>query len=423
MRILTINSGSSSIKFAEYDMAANEHLLLSGSIERIGLPASRFQARDASGAVLVDEQRDLPDAPTAIDALLDWLEDGDRTVQPNAVGHRIVHGGQRHTRPERITPELLAALRALVPLAPEHLPGELEAIAAITRAYPSVPQVACFDTAFHRSRPLVGQIYALPRRFEEDGVLRYGFHGLSYEYIMQELAREAGAEGAAGRVIAAHLGNGSSMAAVRHGRSIDATMGFTPLGGMVMGTRPGDLDPGMLLYLLETQRLSAAELRTILSAQSGLLGVSGISSDMRDLLAREHDDPRAALAIELYCYTAQKHLGALTAVLSGVETLVFTAGIGEHAAPVRARICSGLEFLGIRLDPARNARHAPIISDVGSAVTVRVIPTNEELMIARHTATALQGARGQQGTRRSQHSHSTPQPPAHSQVDDKGSIR
>jgi len=423
MRILTINSGSSSIKFAVYDMAAGEHLLLSGSLERIGLPASRFQATDVSGAVLVDEQRDLSDAATALGVLLDWLEDGGRTAQPDAVGHRIVHGGRRHTRPERITPELLAALLALVPLAPEHLPGELEAIAAITRAYPSVPQVACFDTAFHRSRPLVGQIYALPRRFEEDGVLRYGFHGLSYEYIMQELVREAGAEVAVGRVIVAHLGNGSSMAAVRHGQSIDATMGFTPLGGMVMSTRPGDLDPGVLLYLLEAQQLSATELRTVLSAQSGLLGVSGISSDMRDLLAREHDDPRAALAIELYCYTAQKYLGALTAVLSGVETLVFTAGIGEHAAPVRARICSGLEFLGIRLDPARNARHAPIISEVGSSVTVRVIPTNEELMIARHTATALGGARGQQGTQRSQHSDSTPQPPAHSHTDDKGMIR
>ncbi len=418
MRILTINSGSSSIKFAVYDIAAGEHLLLSGSLERIGLPASRFQATDAGGLVLVDEQRDLPDAATALGALLDWLERGGRPARPDAVGHRIVHGGRRHTQPERITLELLAALRALVPLAPEHLPGELEAIAAVTRSYPNVPQVACFDTAFHRSRPLVGQVYALPRRFEEDGVLRYGFHGLSYEYIMRELAREAGATVAAGRVIVAHLGNGSSMAAVRNGQSIDATMGFTPLGGLVMSTRPGDLDPGVLLYLLEEMRLSAAELRTVLSAESGLLGVSGISSDMRDLLAREHDDPRAALAVELYCYTAQKYLGALTAVLSGVETLVFTAGIGEHAAPVRAHICSGLEFLGIRLDPARNALHAPIISEAGGAVTVRVVPTNEELMIARHTASVL---RGTQGSQRSQ--PPTPQPPPHPQADDKGSIR
>jgi acetate kinase len=400
MRILTINSGSSSLKFAVYDIAAGEHLLLSGNIDRIGLPASRFQAKDAGGAALLDEQRDLPDAATAIRALLDWLGGASREAVPDAVGHRIVHGGRRHTQPERITPELLAELRALVPLAPEHLPSELEAIAAVGRAYPGVPQVACFDTAFHRGRPLVGQIYALPRRFEEDGVLRYGFHGLSCEYIMQELAREAGAVVAAGRVIIAHLGNGSSMAAVRQGQSIDATMGFTPLGGMVMSTRPGDLDPGVLLYLLEAQRLSPSELRTLLGAQSGLLGVSGISSDMRDLLARERDDPRAALAVALYCYTAQKHLGALAAVLGGVETLVFTAGIGEHSAPVRARICSGLEFLGIRLDPNRNARHAPIISDADSAVTVQVIPTNEELMIARHTVATLGGAPGTSGTRK-----------------------
>jgi acetate kinase len=300
-----------------------------------------------------------------------------------------VHGGARHTQPERITPGLLAALRALIPLASEHLPAELEAIAAISLAYPDAPQVACFDTAFHRSRPLVGQIYALPARFAEEGVLRYGFHGLSCEYILHELARAAGSEVAAGRVIVAHLGNGSSLAAALQGRSIDATMGFTPLGGLVMSTRPGDLDPGVLLYLIEEKRLSPAELRTLMSEQAGLLGVSGTSSDMRDLLARERHDPRAALAIELYCYTAKKYLGALVAVLGGIETLVFTAGIGEHAAPVRERICAGLEFLGIQLDPARNATNAPIISVDGAAVTVRVMPTNEELMIARHTAAVL----------------------------------
>jgi acetate kinase len=306
-----------------------------------------------------------------------------------AVGHRVVHGGPHHTHPELITPRLLAELRELIPLAPEHLPGELATIAAVGNAYPGVPQVACFDTAFHRNRPQVAQIYGLPWRYTEQGVLRYGFHGLSYEYIVRQLAREAGSGVAGGRLIVAHLGNGSSMAAIRGGRSIDATMGFTPLSGLVMSTRPGDLDPGLLLYLLDAQHLTSAQLRTLFSEQSGLLGVSGISPDMRDLLARAGDEPRAKLAVELYCYTARKAIGALSAVLEGIDTLVFTAGIGERAAPIRERICAGLEFLGIRLDSARNAANAPIISAEGAAVSVRVMPTNEELMIAKHTASVL----------------------------------
>lgn len=400
MAILTLNGGSSSIKIALYDVVSdvleNEaglRLVLSGSLERIGLPAGHFRAVAASGAVLIDEPRALTDHADALGVLLRWLATAHSLPAVHAVGHRIVHGGPDHTRPELITPDLIATLHTLIPLAPEHLPGELEAIAAVAAAYPNVPQVGCFDTAFHRDRPLVAQIYGLPWRYKEEGVLRYGFHGLSFEYILQELARDGGVDGARGRVIVAHLGNGSSMAAVREGRSMDATMGFTPLGGLVMSTRPGDLDPGLLLYLLDEKHMTAAQLRSLFAAQSGLLGVSGVSSDMRDLLARERDNPRTALAVELYCYTARKALGAMAAVLGGIDTLIFTAGIGEHAAPIRARICAGLGFLGIQLDAERNAAHAAIISVDGAPVTVRVMPTNEELMIARHTAGVLRETR------------------------------
>ncbi len=311
MVILTLNSGSSSIKFSLYDMAHDGagRLELSGSLQRIGLPDGRFTASAAAGASLIDETRALPDTAAALDTLLRWLAANCSLPRAQAVGHRIVHGGPCHTRPELITPRLLAALRELIPLAPEHLPGELAVIAAIGKAYPGVPQVACFDTAFHQDRPQVAQIYGLPWHYAEEGVVRYGFHGLSYESIMRQLAREAGPEVANGRVVVAHLGNGSSMAAIHGGRGMDATMGFTPLSGLVMSTRPGDLDPGLLLYLLDEKRLTPAQLRTLFSEQSGLLGVSGISPDMRDLLARERDDPRAALAVNLYCYSRAKPLG------------------------------------------------------------------------------------------------------------------
>jgi acetate kinase len=272
----------------------------------------------------------------------------------------------------------------LAAIVPDHLPQAIAAIRAVQRAYPLLPQVACFDTAFHRRMPRVAQIFALPRRFADDGVLRYGFHGLSYESIMQQL-RALDGVAANGRVVIAHLGNGASMAAVRGGRGIDTTMGLTPTGGLVMGTRSGDLDPGVLLSLLQRERMVPTALNALVNRQAGLLGVSGISADMRDLLARQATDPAAAEAIELFCYQARKFLGALAAALGGLDTLVFTAGIGEHAAPIRERICAGLEFLGIRLDPERNRAHAPIISAEGSLVTVRVMTTDEDRMIARHT--------------------------------------
>jgi len=280
--------------------------------------------------------------------------------------------------------EVVADLRALVPIDPNHLPQAIAAIEAVVRAYPAVPQVVCFDTAFHSRMPRVARLYALPRDLAEGGVVRYGFHGLSYEYVVGELRRlDRGAYD--GRVVVAHLGNGASMAAVRGGVGVDTTMGFTSTGGLVMGTRSGDLDPGVPLFLLEERGMSPTEVSDLVNKQAGLLGVSGTSADMRDLLEREAYDGRAAEAVALFCYQAKKFLGALAAALGGLDALVFTGGIGEHAAPVRERVCEGLGFIGIRLDPDRNAAHAPVISSDDAAVTVRVVPTDEDLMVARHT--------------------------------------
>jgi acetate kinase len=299
-----------------------------------------------------------------------------------------VHGGTEYFEPRLVTPELIAALRELVPLAPEHLPHEIKAIEAAQRAYPTLRQIACFDTAFHRHMPRVAQTYALPRYFRDQGLLRYGFHGLSYEYILDEL-RKVAPETADDRLIIAHLGNGASMAAVRQARSVDTTMGFTPAGGLVMGTRPGDLDPGVIAHLLGKTGLNLAGFNDLVNHQAGLLGISGITSDMKELLGKETTDPHAAEAVELFCYQAKKFLAALTAVLGGLDSLIFTAGIGEDAASIRWRICRDLDYLGIRVDRARNDQNEPVISSAGSPVTVRVMKTNEELMIARHAAKLL----------------------------------
>jgi len=287
--------------------------------------------------------------------------------------------------------EALAALRRLIPLAPNHLPAELDAIASLVRRYPQTPQVACFDTAFHRTLPLEAQLFGLPRQYYDQGVQRYGFHGLSYEYVLQELARVAGAATAQGRLIFAHLGNGASMAAIRGGQSIDTTMGLTPIGGLVMGSRAGDLDPGVTLYLLHEQGLSPQELESSVAKEGGLLGVSARSSDMRELLTAETTDERAAQAIALFCHSARKSIGALAATLGGLDTLVFTGGIGENAAEIRRRICVGLDFIGVTVYEMRNTAHAPIISPDDARVAVRVIKTNEDAMIARHTNDLLWG--------------------------------
>src|SRR5215217_6936209 len=334
--LLTINTGSSSLKAALYrlreDTAESPELRVEAS--RIGSRGGGMRLADDRGEILDERRDDLA-----------------------AVGHRIVHGGDRHREPQRVTPEVVADLRALVPIDPNHLPHAIAAIEAVGRAYPAVPQVVCFDTAFHSRMPRVARLYALPRQLAQEGIVRYGFHGLSYEYVMEEL-RRLEPEAFDACVVVAHLGNGASMAAVRGGVGVDTTMGFTPTGGLVMGTRSGDLDPGVPLFLLEERGMSPTEVSDLLNKQAGLLGVSGTSADMRDLLEREPEDGRAAEAVALFCYQAKKFLGALAAALGGLDALVFTGGIGEHSAPVRERICEGLGFLGIRLDADRNAAHA-----------------------------------------------------------------
>jgi acetate kinase len=389
MRILTMNSGSSSVKVDLYEMSEAEQLVLSGSMGRIGLHGGAFQMSEASGKGLIDEHTDLPNHEAALKQLFAWLETHESGHSLDAVGHRVVHGGPNYNQPHRITPALIADLKGLVHLAPDHLPHEIKAIRATSHAYPDLTQVACFDTAFHRHMPKLAQMYALPRHYWHEGLVRYGFHGLSYEYILQELRKEAGEEAADGRVIIAHLGNGASMTAVQHGKSRDTTMGFTPAGGLVMSTRSGDLDPGVLIYLLEEKNLRPAGLNDLVNQQAGLLGVSGISSDMEDLLDKEEREPHAREAIDLFCYQASKHLGALAAVLGGLDTLIFTAGIGENSPAVRQRICQNVSFLGIHLNAGRNAANAAIISRDDSPVAVRVMRTNEDLMIARHTYTLI----------------------------------
>jgi acetate kinase len=398
-QVLALNSGSSSLKFAIYAVSAGagERLTASGELTRIGGADGQLVIHDIVGGPSVERRVALPTHAAALHLLLETLGAHTAAWPYGAVGHRVVHGGADLVAPRRIDPDVISALHALIPLAPEHMPQAISIIEAVAAAHPNLPQVACFDTAFHRTAPEVAQIYALPRALTDGGRLRrYGFHGLSYEAIRAALEREGGA-GASGRIVIAHLGNGASMCALRDGRSIDTTMGFTPSGGLVMGTRTGDLDPGALLYLMERNQLMPAQARAVVSHESGMLAVSAGartgSSDVRELLAREVDDPAAALALALFCYQAKRHLGALVAVLGGLDALVFTGGIGEHASSIRARICEGLGFLGIQLDAARNAASAPLISSNASAVVVRVMATEEERMIARHTAALLGGDR------------------------------
>jgi acetate kinase len=384
-RILTINSGSSSLKYSLYHVGQAETRLLSGETERIGLRGGRFRVQDAAGQTLIEQHAEFPDHEAALKLLLDWLQSRFPDQALDAVGHRVVHGGTKYSQPHWVTPEVLAALDQIIRLAPEHLPHELKAIRAVERHYPGLRQVACFDTAFHRRMPEVAQRLPMPRSLFDEGVLRYGFHGLSYEYIVGKLREVAGPEAADGRVIVAHLGNGASMAAVRGGLGVDTTMGFTPAGGLIMGTRSGDLDPGALLYLLQEKGRTPATVDYLVNQRSGLIGISGSTSDMRELLGREATDAHAAQAVEMFCYQAKKFLAAMAAVLGGLDTMVFTAGVGANAPAVRRRICQGLEFMGISLDSSLNEAGAAVISGPSSPVTVRVMQTDEELMIARHT--------------------------------------
>ncbi len=382
--ILTINAGSSSIRFAVYEAKRPPRKLLDGKMERIGFSDANLTVNDRGRESPIRLDAVAGDHRSAVGFLMDWLEGQSLFGTVKAVGHRIVHG-MLHTQPERVTAELLAELKRITPYDPEHLPREIELIEALGQRYPQLPQVACFDTAFHRSMPRIATVLPIPRRYEAKGVQRYGFHGLSYTYLIEELVRLGDPAATRGRVILAHLGNGASMAAVRDGKSIDTSMGFTPAAGLVMSTRSGDLDPGLVCYLARTEGIDAARFQTMVNHESGLLGVSESSSDVRDLLALERNDVRAAEALALFCYEAKKWIGSFAAALGGLDSLVFAGGIGENAAPVRERICQGLQFLGIELDEARNSGNAAVISADAAPVAVRVIRTDEESVIANST--------------------------------------
>ena len=392
--LLTLNAGSSSVKFALFDRVDPVPSIprVSGQIEGIGA-RPRFKAKDAGGAVLDDLDVTLPAEGAhraALALLVERLKGYDPGIRLAAVGHRVVHGGTRYAQPVRVDERVLQALAAFVPLAPLHQPHNLAGIEAMAAALPGIPQVACFDTAFHRTQPTLAQLFALPRRITAEGVRRYGFHGLSYEYIADVLPRHLG-ERAEGKVLVAHLGNGASLCAMEHRRSRATSMGFTAVDGLMMGTRTGSLDPGVMLYLMDRHHMDARALERMLYKESGLLGVSGISQDMRELLASGEREAREA--VDLFCYRLVRESGALVAALGGLDALVFTGGIGANAAPVRERACNALAWLGIELDPAANAAGATLITRPGSRVAALALPTNEEWMIARHTAGSIDSVR------------------------------
>ncbi len=412
--VLVFNLGSSSLKFSMFLMGCGsgdrEKLLVSGAAERIGLEGGRLWVRvrgapkkekdreergpGDDGQLEEDKEAHFPGHEEAVRAIFDALDrlGGEKKYgvpkKPLAVGHRVVHGGPEHAAPALVDPRLISELKEKVPFAPLHLPNEIRCMEAVARHYPELPQAACFDTAFHAGMPEVARRFPLPASFHEAGILRYGFHGSSYEYVVCALGPEA-----KGRVIIAHLGNGASMAAVRDGRSVDTTMGFTPAGGFMMGTRSGDLDPGVLLYLMSRKGFgfSVGMLDDLVNHRAGLFGVSGVSPDMKTLLEKRGQIQAAALAVDMFCYQIRKSIGAFAAALGGVDTLVFTGGIGEKAAPVRWQACLGLEHIGISLDAARNDRNEAVISAPDSKCRVRVMETNEDLVIARHTMRLIAG--------------------------------
>jgi acetate kinase len=380
--ILTVNGGSSSIKFALFEAVNPLRRILEGEIERIGLPEATWRVKGVNQADNFSRPMKAPDHAAAVGVLMDWIEKRGGRDALTAVGHRVVHGGPKYSQPERITSKMVEELHQFSAFDPDHLPEEIQLIETFHRRFPDLPQVACFDTAFHHDLPRVAQLLPIPRRYDVQGVRRYGFHGLSYSFLMRELARLAGTEAAQGRVILAHLGNGASLAAVHCGKSVDTSMSFTPTAGVPMSTRTGDLDPGLVWYLACTEHLDAKGFSEMVNSQSGLLGVSETNSDMRDLLEREAHNVRAAEAIALFCYQVKKWIGAFAAALGGLDTLVFAAGIGENAPTIRVRICGGLGFLGIELDEKRNAANESMISAETSRVPVPVIRTDEECMIA-----------------------------------------
>ena len=387
--ILTINAGSSSIKFALFplDHPISPEAEVSGQIDGIGAETTRMVAKNRAGERIADQTLEggKVSHAQAFDALLKWFTASHANWQIVAVGHRVVHGGERYSQPTVIDDTVLGHLQSFIPLAPLHEPHNVAGIIALQALLPSVPQIACFDTAFHRSQPEVAQTFGLPRNITAEGIKRYGFHGLSYEFIARALPQHS--HRAAGRVVVAHLGNGASMAAMVNRKCVATTLGFSTIDGLMMGTRCGNLDPGVVLHLMETKGLSVKDMTRMLYKESGLLGVSGLSQDMRTLLAS--DKPEAQQAVDLFCYRIVRELGSLVAAAGGIDALVFTGGIGEHAAEVRRRVCLQSEWLGIRLNPEANARHDIVISAGNSSVDVLVIPTNEEWMMAHHAQTLL----------------------------------
>jgi acetate kinase len=378
--ILSLNSGSSSLKFAFYRLDGRaQELLARGAAERIGFDDGQLHLKDSSGKMLINEEQNFDDHQHAVRSVIETLQ---RTGigRPDAVGHRVVHGGSDLIEPALVKQNILRRLKELIPFAPLHLPTEIQVIEAVEHHFGDVPQVACFDTAFHRTMPETSKRLPIPEDVSHQGVIRYGFHGLSCEYIVSELKPSAQA-----RTVIAHLGNGCSLTAVKGSCSVDTTMGFTPAGGVMMGTRTGDLDPGVCLFLLRQKGYDASKLDDLVNNRSGLLGVSSISSDMKTLLDNRAGNPKAALAVELFCFQVRKAIGSLAAVLGGLDTLVFTGGIGERAAVVRSTICEGLDFFGVSLDPEKNEANADIISSDAPSCLVRVMQTKEELIIARHT--------------------------------------
>jgi acetate kinase len=381
--ILTINAGSSSIKFAVFHGQDALRRGAQGVIDRIGSTDAVLVQHDPASGRTASTRVSATDHDEAAGLLLEHLHSRLSAGSLLAIGHRVVHGGPLYFEAQRVTAELLQALRGLIPLDPQHLPQEIALIEAFRRRMPELPEVVCFDTAFHHALPRVAQLLPLPRRYAEQGLRRYGFHGLSYAYVLMELARIARTDKARGRTILAHLGNGASLAAVDDGDPVDTSMGFTPAGGVMMGTRTGDIDPGLVSWFADTERMDAERFSHLFNFESGLIGVSETSSDMRDLLALQGEDVRAAEAVALFCYQVRKCIGAFAAALGGLDTLVFTGGIGENAPEVRARICDGLGFLGVELAEDRNRSNGPVISNDASRVTVRIVRTDEESMIAK----------------------------------------
>ena len=388
--ILVLNGGSSSIKFALFAVNATLRLKIKGQIERIGTPDAVLVTQAGEHEAQVTNAVAALDYASAINIMIGWIDEKQMDGTLIAVGHRIVHGGAHFHEPQRLTQAMMTQLQQLAPLDQQHMPGEIALVDAFRQRFSKLPQIACFDTAFHHHLPRVAQLLAIPRRYAAKGVRRYGFHGLSYEFLMSELIQIDSAAASRERIILAHLGNGVSLAAIANGQPVDTSMGFTPTAGVAMGTRSGDLDPGLVSYLARTEHMDAQQFDDMVNFKSGLLGVSETSADMRDLLKLEATDSRAADAVALFCYQIKKTIGAYAAALGGLDTLVFSGGIGEKAPPVRARICAGLEFLGIELDAARNERNSDCISTDASRLTVRVIATNEALVIARSVCHVLE---------------------------------